>query len=365
MIYIFKVRIMKHFRLHFIIFILLLSYAFVPENNFCQGNSFYLEEVASSEHRWTGVAVSEEGRVFVNFPRWGTISLSVAEVKNNQLIPYPNNEWNTWSASKTPEDHFVCVQSVYVDKENYLWILDPASIKGSVVNDGAKLLKVDLQTDSILQVIYFNDKVAPLSSYLNDIRVDTELNYAYLTCSGMGAIIVIDLNTGTSKRLLANHYSTKAEDIQLNINKQSIDFAVHSDGLALTNDGKELYYKVLTGRTLYKITTSALRDESLNNSELESEIITVAETIPCDALEFDPDGYLYFTSIEDNSIYRMLPGGDLLLVVTDDRLKWPDSFSISQSGDIYVTTSRIYFPPGEHGVFKIKRKVAKVEDMEN
>jgi sugar lactone lactonase YvrE len=353
---------MKYSRLQFLFFTLLLSLIFAEDKNFCQENSFYLEEVAFSEHRWTGVAVSEEGRMFVNFPRWGTIPLSVAEVVNNELIPYPNNEWNQWSAPTAAEDHFVCVQSVYIDRENYLWILDPASIKGSVVNGGAKLLKVDLQTDSIIQIIYFNDKVAPLSSYLNDIRVDTKLNYAYITCSGLGAIIVIDLITGTSRRRLTNHYSTKAEDIQLNINKQTIDFAVHSDGLALTNDGTDLYYKALTGRALYKISTSALRDESLSDNELESEVVYVAETIPCDAIEFDPDGHLYFTSIEDNSIYRMLPGNDLSLFVTDNRLKWPDSFSITQSGDIYVTSSRVYFPPGEHGVFKIKRTLPKIEE---
>ncbi|UCH65416.1 MAG: hypothetical protein JSW63_12560 [Ignavibacterium sp.] len=352
---------MKYSRLQFLFFTLLLSLFFAEDKNFCQENSFYLEGVASSEHRWTGVAVSEEGRMFVNFPRWGTIPLSVAEVVNNELIPYPNNEWNTWSASTTPEDHFVCVQSVYVDKNNYLWILDPASIRGSVVNGSAKLLKVDLQTDSIIKVLYFNDDVAPLSSYLNDIRVDTELNYAYITCSGMGAIIVIDLNTGNSRRLLTDHHSTKAEDIPLTINGQTINFVVHSDGLALTNDGTELYYKALTGRALYKISTSALRDESLSDNELEYEVVFVAETIPCDAIEFDPNGYLYFTSIEDNSIYRMFPGTDLSLVVTDDRLKWPDSFSITQTGDIYVTTSRIYFPQGEHSVFKIERTSADTE----
>lgn len=353
---------MKHFSLQFIFFTLFLLLTFVYNNNFSQDNSFYLEDVAASNHRWTGVAVSEEARMFVNFPRWGSIPFSVAEVINNQLIPYPNNEWNTWNESTTPENHFVCVQSVYVDKDNFLWILDPASIGGSVINGGAKLLKVELQTDSIIQTINFDDEAAPIGSYLNDIRVDTEFNYAYLTCSGMGAIVVVDLNSGNSRRLLTNHYSTKAEDIPLTINGQTINFAVHSDGLALTYDGSDLYYKALTGRALYKISASTLRDESLSNSDLESEVVYVAETIPCDAIEFDPDGYLYFTSIEDNSIYRMLPGNDLSLVVTDDRLKWPDSFSITYAGDIYVTTSRICFPPGEHGVFKINRASTDIED---
>ncbi|MFW8449875.1 gluconolaconase, partial [Klebsiella pneumoniae] len=38
----------------------------------------------------TGVTVTETGRIFVNFPRWGDdVPFTVAEVKGNQLVPYP------------------------------------------------------------------------------------------------------------------------------------------------------------------------------------------------------------------------------------------------------------------------------------
>lgn len=332
------------------------------DNYYCQGNTFELNEISYSELRWTGIAVSDEGRMFVNFPRWSTIPFSVAEIVDSQLVPYPDEEWNNWGTSTPPHNHFVCVQSVYIDKENYLWILDPASVGSTVIQGGAKLLKIDLSTDSIIQTIYFDDEIAPGQSYLNDIRVDTEEHYAYITDSGLGAIIVVDLISGESRRLLASHHSTKAENISLIINGQTINFVVHSDGLALTNDRDYLYYKALTGRNLYKITTQALKDTLLTTDELEQEVEFVAETLPCDAIEFDPEGYLYFTSIEDNSIYRMLPGEDLLLVISDDRLKWPDSFSITTSGDIYVTTSRIYFPTGEHGLFQVDRTALDVKE---
>jgi sugar lactone lactonase YvrE len=346
-------KFIKIFRF-IILFLIINSF----EVNFhCQVNTFKLDEIAYSEFRWTGVAVSNEIRKFVNFPRWSTIPFSVAEIIDSQLVPYPNEEWNNWGSLTSPDNHFVCVQSVYIDKDNYLWILDPASLGGSVIHGGAKLLKIDLYTDIIVQTIYFNDEIAPSQSYLNDIRVDTEEQFAYITDSGIGAIIVVDLNSGKSRRQLASHHSTKAENISLIINGQTINFVVHSDGLALSNDRSYLYYKALTGKNLYRINTEALKDTLLTNIELEQEVELVAETLPCDAIEFDPDGYLYFTSIEDNSIYRMLPGEELSLVLSDDRLKWPDSFSITPSGDIYVTTSRIYFPAGEHGLFQIDRIV--------
>src|SRR4051812_45812861 len=38
----------------------------------------------------TGVTVSQDGRVFVNYPRWeDPIQFTVAEIRNGQEVPYP------------------------------------------------------------------------------------------------------------------------------------------------------------------------------------------------------------------------------------------------------------------------------------
>jgi Major royal jelly protein len=72
-------------------------------------------------------------------------------------------------------------------------------------------VKIDLGTNKIVQMISFDETTAPPKSYLNDVRVDTKRDHAYITESGTGALIVVDLNTGTARRLLADHPSTKAE----------------------------------------------------------------------------------------------------------------------------------------------------------
>ena len=57
-----------------------------------------LQQVASFEHQVTGVSVSKDGRIFVNFPRWTEDApISVAEVtRDGQIKPYPDDEWNSW-----------------------------------------------------------------------------------------------------------------------------------------------------------------------------------------------------------------------------------------------------------------------------
>jgi hypothetical protein len=92
-----------------------------------------LKEVARLEHQVTGVTVSRDGRIFVNFPRWmEDAPISVAEVtREGHIKPYPDEQWNSWRNAKKNQmsagDHFVCVQSVVADAHGNLWVVDPAA----------------------------------------------------------------------------------------------------------------------------------------------------------------------------------------------------------------------------------------------
>ena len=156
-----------------------------------------LQEVASfPDKQITGVGVSTtSGRIFVNFPYWSDDhSISVAEIVNGQPKAFPNDEWNKAGPAGL---HFICVQSVVVDDLDTLWVLDPAAPKmQEIVKGGPKLVKIDLATNQVVQTIPFGEDVAPKKSYLNDVRIDTRMNTAFITESGRGAIIIAD------KRLL-------------------------------------------------------------------------------------------------------------------------------------------------------------------
>jgi sugar lactone lactonase YvrE len=206
----------------------------------------------------------------------------------------------------------------------------------------------------MVQTIRFDAAAAPKDSYLNDVRVDRGAGAAYITDSGLGAIVVVDLASGRSRRLLDGHVSTRAENRKLRINGRSIDFPVHADGLALSNDNAYLYYKPMTGLALYRIAARALRDASLSPAALAAAVEFVATTMPCDGLEFDARGRLIITAIEENALYRLAPGGRPEKLVADERLAWPDSVAVSASGDIFVTASRIQFPPGGYQLFRIR-----------
>ena len=319
-----------------------------------------LVEVARSDRQWTGVAVAQDNRIFVNYPRWSdNVPFSVGELKpDGSVAPFPSMDLNRWEPGSDATRNFVAVQSVVVDNDNFLWILDTANpqFKG-IVPSGPKLVKVDLASNSIMQTIRFAVPVIEPASYLNDVRIDTRRQVAYLTDSGTGAIIVTNLSTGTSRRLLANHSSTHAEEITLTIEGKSwlrngSPVRVHADGIALDSEGEYLYYQALTGRTLYRIETRWLRDPLITEQDLTGKIETVGKTGAADGLVF-MDGRVYISALEENAIKTVVPGSKAETLVQDPQLAWPDSFSFGPDGSLYVTTSQIHHGQNPANPYKI------------
>ncbi|MCE4547336.1 MULTISPECIES: SMP-30/gluconolactonase/LRE family protein [unclassified Caballeronia] len=334
---------------------LLANASFAQERSSASPDTARLQQVASFEHQVTGVTVSKDGRIFVNFPRWTEDApISVAEVtRDGQIKPYPDEEWNSWRNDKKNQmsagDHFVCVQSVVTDAHGGLWVVDPAApATASIVAGGPKLVRIDLNANKVAQVIRFDETVAPQGSYLNDVRFSPDGRHAYLTDAGAkGALVVVDLRTGKARRVLNGHPSTQPEkDVVVKTDGhelrrpdgRGVEFA--ADSLALSPDGRTLYWKALTGRTLYRIATSALQNPRLSAKDLVARVERVAETEPTDGVWIDERGRLYVSAIEQDAV-KVRDGDRVTTLVQDKRLRWPDTFSEGPDGTIYVTSSRI------------------------
>lgn len=327
---------------------------------------FELIELGRSQRRWTGVAVSREGRVFLCFPRWSDDTpVSVVErLPSGRLVAYPGENWNRWEQGLSAREHFVCVQSVVCDADNHLWILDTGNPKfEGVLRDAAKLVRVDLVTDRVTEVIPFNASIASRDVYLNDVRIDTVRDVAYLTDSGKGALIAVNLRNGRSKRLLGDDRSTRSEDMTLTVeghewrNPDGTARQVHADGLALDDRGEYVYYHALTARMLYRIPTRYLLDRFFPESRLGSKVERVGLAGATDGLLW-AYGRVWLTSLEENAIEAITPGGVVSEVVRDARLGWPDSLALGPDGSVYVTTSQIHWRgrkgEPECGLFRLR-----------
>ena len=318
-----------------------------------------LEKVASFDRQVTGVAVSEDGRIFVNFPRWFEDSpISVAELgKDGKLRPYPDAEWNSYrnAEPKSPSDHFVCVQAETADGHGHLWVIDPAApATGFIVPGGPKLVEIDLKTDKVIRNFKFGGDVAPQGSYLNDVRISPDGKFAYMTDSGaQGALVVLEIASGTARRVLDGDMSTQVDpSVAVVIGGKMIHtadgrgVAFAADSISLDPKGEYLYWQPLTAKTLYRVPTSALQDKTLSVADLSAKVEVVSSSEPNDGLWQDASGKLFFTAVQKGAIETQEPGAkERRLLVKDPRLVWPDTFAEGPNATLYVTNSAIQNSP--------------------
>ncbi len=339
-------RIYKSFILNLFLILVLMQSAF----GFEPMKDDELEKFASSKKQWTGIAVSKKGRCFVCFPNWSDKhAISVGEIVAGKVIPFPDSNLNSGYANK--KSGFLSVQSVFVDALDNLWILDTGNPKfNGVVKEAARLFKVSLKENKIKKVYQFSEPEIQKTSYLNDVRIDSIRNFAYLTDSGEGAIVVLNLKTGKARRVLGNHFSTKSERIKIFID--SILFKhggeipnVHADGIALTEAGDRLYFQALTSNTLYAVDTDVLRDFAADEEKIQEKVVEIAKSGPADGLICDKFGRVIVSSIVDSAICRVNSSGRVTtLVENPEKISWPDSFAWFDSKHLLFTNSKIHLP---------------------
>jgi len=326
----------------------------------------------------TGVTVSHDGRIFVNYPKWGDdVQFTVAVLRDGKEVAYPDAAINRTDRKDDPE-RLVSVQSVVVDPANRLWILDTGSpLFAPTEYGGPKLVCVDLASDWVVQTILFPQTVALPTSYLNDVRFDLRrgaAGMAFITDSsnqGANGIVVVDLATGESWRKLHDHPSTKPEQLPgflpMVEGKPFLEeqpngsvkpgSAMGSDGIAISADGSRLYYCPLGSRKLYSVAVDALADRSADESSTAATVRDEGDKGGgADGLESDAAGNIYATNYEHNSVTRRRPDGRWETLIHDPRLLWPDTMSLATDGYLYVTANQLHRQARYHGGQDLRQK---------
>ena len=323
-------------------------------------------------------------------------------------LPNPN----AFMDENANQTHLVNVQSVVVDPDDRLWALDTGAPNlKNIVPGGPKLVCIDLKTNQVIRTILLPPESAGTNSYMNDIRFDlrvgnrgpqdpatmvgshpapnpnappkdpsfptaertpghstststTEIfGTAYITDSssqGPNGIVVVDLATGKSWRRLNQHASTLGEPgflmfaegrpmYQTLPGKPAEPNLFAADGIAISADGKELFYCPISGTKLYGVSTEMLRDRSRSDADVASTVRIATGKMPSDGLESDASGNIYLSDPVTNSIHRWNSRtGMIETIAHDPKLLWPDTMSVSDDGYLYVTANQLNRQPTMH-----------------
>jgi sugar lactone lactonase YvrE len=308
------------------------------------------------DFRLVGIGVSREGRVFATAPASQARShFSMIEVdpKTGAVTPYPNAAWNNFNEQVDGKSQWISVQALWVDKSDHLWALDSSLPKLDQDRLPPKLVEFDLVTNKVIRQFDFNGVVTAKDA-LNDLRIDTVHDYAYLTNAGnKGSLVVVDLKSGKARQVLVGDRSTFADPNQhLMIGKEAAlrpdgsEVAIHADGIALSPDAQWLYYRPLTDHNYWRVPTSALRDAKLSDAELAKKVEFLGTSVLSGGLIMDSQDTLYGGDLEHRTVVAMTLTPDKKLntkvfVSDPTKLSWADGFAIS-GGYLYISDSHLW-----------------------
>ena len=176
---------------------------------------------------------------------------------------------------------------------------------------------------------------------------------AYITDSGVGGLIMVDLASGQSWRhLTASPTVKKAPGFSAIVNGQPLlqrlpgnkpkvpNFL--SDGIAISHDGKTIFYCPIASRRLYGVSTDALADPPRSEADVAATVKDFGAKPVADGLESDAAGNIYVTDEEHHRVVRRSPSGKYTTVLTTPHAyDWLDTMSIATNGYLYVTANQL------------------------
>jgi sugar lactone lactonase YvrE len=319
------------------------------------GPSLETVKTFGDDFRLVGIGVSAKGRVFATAPSSNVRSrFSMVEVdpKTGAVTPYPDAAWNNFSDQGNGKSKWVSVQALWVDKSDHLWALDSSLSKVDQDRLPPKLVEFDLSTNRVIRQYDFKGVVSAKDS-LNDVRVDTLHDYAYLTNAGSkGSLVVLDLKSGEARQVLVGNRSTFADPSQhlmigneVALRPDGSVRATQADGIALSPDAQWLYFRPLTDHNYWRVPTSALRDAKLSEVDLAKKVEYLGSSVLSGGLIMD-GGTLYAGDLEHRTVVALTLAPDRklrskILVSNPSKLSWADGFAIS-GGYLYIADSHLW-----------------------
>ncbi len=307
------------------------------------------EVVALLQQAPGNIAITHGGRIIVSQHQFQDPVYRVVEVLDDGTTqPFPNEAWA--SAPGADGRGMVAVLGIRADPAGLVWMLDNGSRP-------PRLIGWDLNADQLAKIIPIPPPAAPEASFLNDFALDPLNRAAYIADIGQGArggaLVVVDLNTGQARRLLAGHQLTGAEDVSMVIDGRPVrmrgpDDQVFEPRVAInpiTIDALSewVYFGAMSGTVLYRVRAADLRDASLSEAALAARVERFGRKPVSDGISIDGAGNVYVTDVEASGIGVIRPDGEYQLLFADkEKLSWPDAISAGPDNNMYVAANKLH-----------------------
>ncbi len=305
-----------------------------------------LQQVYSSNLIWNGIALSSNGRAFVNYMHVDkSPGLSVGEMlESSQVKPYPDASWNNWKPGSDARHKFVRTNSLRFGPDGYLWVLDTGEPMpgGPDILNGPKLVAIDVNQNKVVRTIPLDKLVNMKKSFLDDLRFNGE--NIYVTDAGDPGLLVVNQKTGIGRRVLDGDKSTTdsrpmVAEGKIMVKQGNKQERIHNDQHEVTADGKWYYFQPASG-PMWKVETRFLDDPKMSSADIARQVKFFYNTPTTGGTCIDAAGNLYVTDADHLRILKITPQGKGSVFIQDPRLLWADALYIDDKGYMWIPANQ-------------------------
>lgn len=311
-----------------------------------------------------GMHFDAAGRAFVSTPRLvaadAPATLSILDTRATtgpaRLTAFPSREAN--AVTGAPGAHLRNVLGFHIDHRNgWLWALDQGFVAGEAEAPagGQKVVVFDVKSGKVVRTIGLDAVADRKGSFLNDIVVDDVRRIAYVSDSGLrsapdnrAGIIVVDYASGRARRVLDRHPAVLPQPGATVVSHgeevwPGKPLVLGVNGIALSPDGKTLYWTVTSATHAHAVPTALLRDPHVSPATLAAAVRDLGDVGGnTDGIITDAEGNLWITDVTHNGIVRYDPRTQsMALQASSDGVYWPDTPAIGPDGDVVFTASHL------------------------
>ena len=308
-----------------------------------------IEVVAELTQGPGNLAITPAGRIILSQHQFYSPEFRVVELlSDGSTVPFPNPRW-----ASAPDDDGIgmtAVLGIRAQWDGVVWMLDNGG--GASI---PKLVGWNTVTDRLHRVIHIPPPATRDNSFHNDLALDLARNLAYIADfagGGNAAIVTVDLETGTARRLLEGHESVVPEDVrmvidgdpvQMRVNGEIVEPRIGINPITIDPAFEWVYYGAMHGTAIYRVPAAALADPSIEADDLAALVERYGDKPVSDGISIDMAGNVYVTDLENHAIGVTGPDGSYRILYRDEAIvDWPDAISYGADGRFYATVNRLH-----------------------